>query len=98
MNDNAQKESQRDRGIAPVSQQRKNDRRVMSERTRKQDGRKKLIKIEKKRQTVPIFEKDTGMSRGNIAFGCNYICSIWWTGRYNDLFDRRKIFCRRGNV
>ena len=53
--------------------------------------RKKLIEIEKKRQTIPIIKKDTGMSRSDPAFGDDHIRSIRWCTRYYDnVFNRRE--------
>ena len=57
--------------------------------------RKKLIEIEKKRQTIPIIKKDTGMFRSDPAFWDDHICSIRWNTRYyDDVFNRREYFGR----
>lgn len=61
--------------------------------------RKKLIEIEKKRQTIPIIKKDTGMSRSDPAFGDDHIRSIRWNAWYNDdVFNRREHFSRECDV
>lgn len=56
---------------------------------------KKLIEIEKKRQTIPIIKKDTGMSRSDPASRDDHIRGIRWnTQYYDDVFNRREYFGR----
>lgn len=61
--------------------------------------RKKMIEIEKKRQTIPIIQKDTGMSRSDPAFWDDHIRGIRWNTRYyDDVFNSREHFSRGCDV
>ena len=61
--------------------------------------RKKLIEIEKKRQTIPIIKKDTGMSRSDPASRDDHIRGIRWNTRYyDDVFNSREHFGRGRNI
>ena len=82
-----EKQFTRDAGHSPRIPTRRKKRGT----ARKGGERKKLIEIEKKRQTIPIIKKDTGMSRSDPAFWDDHIRSIRWNIRYyDDVFNRRE--------
>ena len=85
----------RDVGHSPRIPTRRKNRRS----AREGGKRKKMIEIEKKRQNIPIIQKDTGMSRSDPAIWDDHIRSIRWNTRYyDDVFNSREHFGRGCDV